>query len=136
MTAETNSVRSGHEQCNVLARVPEVAEVNLEDLRNGLAAEERGSPDRSGFPSRLVGEGRRGVTSGKSQMFASFLRYVSRENLRCEFGKSTPMAQKTTNPNAAAVNIALHRKVGSGASSPLSKVVKIAPRTTLTMAAH
>ena len=36
------------------------------------------------------------------------LAYVSRENLRCDFGKSTPMAQKTPNPNAAAVNIALH----------------------------
>ena len=28
------------------------------------------------------------------------LAYVSRENLRCDFGKSTPMAQKTPNPNA------------------------------------
>jgi hypothetical protein len=70
------------------------------------------------------------------ERFKEMIAYVSRENLRCEFGKSTPMAQKTKNPNAAAVNIALHRKVGSGACSPLPKVVKIAPRTTLTMAAH
>jgi hypothetical protein len=88
----------GHE---VLVANPRLMEGSKRRMRKSDRIDaNRIRPDRDWFAHSLVPS----HTYGSCRLIA----YVSRENLRCDFGKSTPMAQKTPNPNAAAVNIALH----------------------------